>query len=30
MITMQAIMNPIGIIVGWLLSNQGELVSGIF
>jgi len=30
MITIQALMNPIGIIVGWILSSQGELIRGIF
>jgi zinc transporter 1/2/3 len=30
MITIQAVMNPIGIMIGWLLSNQGDLVQGIF
>ncbi|KAM3141595.1 hypothetical protein pb186bvf_006200 [Paramecium bursaria] len=30
MITIQAVMNPIGILFGWLLSNQGLLMTGIF
>ena len=30
MIAIQAIMNPIGIGIGWILSNQGNLVTGIF
>jgi hypothetical protein len=30
MITIQAIMNPVGIMIGWLLSNQGDIVRGIF
>jgi len=30
MITIQAIMNPVGILIGWMLSDQGYLVTGIF
>jgi zinc transporter 1/2/3 len=30
MIFIQAIMNPIGIGIGWGLSNQGDLITGIF
>lgn len=30
MIMIQAIMNPIGIGIGWALSDAGPLVSGIF
>ena len=30
MITIQAVMNPLGIMIGWLLSGQGDLVRGIF
>lgn len=30
MIFIQAVMNPIGIGIGWGLSNSGDLVTGIF
>jgi len=30
MIFIQAIMNPIGIGIGWSLSSQGDLITGIF
>lgn len=30
MIAIQAVMNPLGIMIGWLLSGQGDLVRGIF
>lgn len=30
MIAIQAIMNPIGIAIGWALSDSGSLVCGIF
>jgi len=30
MIGIQAIMNPLGILIGWLLSNQGDVVTGVF
>jgi len=30
MIGIQAIMNPLGILIGWLLSNQGAVVTGVF
>ena len=30
MIIIQAIMNPLGVAIGWLLSTQGDLVEGIF
>ena len=30
MITISACCNPIGIGIGWLLSNQGDLITGIF
>jgi solute carrier family 39 (zinc transporter), member 1/2/3 len=30
MITIQAVMNPIGIAIGWGLANQGNLITGIF
>ena len=30
MICIQAIMNPIGIGIGWGLANQGNLITGIF
>jgi len=30
MIAIQAIMNPMGIILGWILSGQGSLITGIF
>jgi len=30
MIAIQAIMNPIGILIGWVLSGQGHVVTGIF
>lgn len=30
MIFIQAIMNPIGVSIGWILSNGGDLVTGIF
>lgn len=30
MILIQAIMNPVGIGVGWALSSSGNLVTGIF
>ncbi|KAL4501594.1 hypothetical protein ABPG72_018645 [Tetrahymena utriculariae] len=30
MIAIQAVMNPIGIGIGWALSDQGNLVTGIF
>lgn len=30
MIAIQAIMNPIGVAIGWMLSDQGNLVTGIF
>lgn len=30
MIFIQAVMNPVGIIIGWVLSSQGNYVRGIF
>lgn len=30
MLTIQAVMNPIGIAIGWFLSKQGNLIVGIF
>jgi len=30
MIAIQAVMNPIGIALGWMLSESGNLISGIF
>jgi len=30
MIFLQGLMNPIGIAIGWGLSNQGPLIVGIF
>lgn len=30
MIAIQAVMNPIGIMIGWILSDQGDLIRGIF
>ena len=30
MIAIQAAMNPIGVGIGWALSDQGPLVTGIF
>ena len=30
MIVIQACMNPIGVAIGWILSDQGPLVEGIF
>lgn len=30
MITIQAVMNPVGIGLGWILSNQGFLVTSVF
>ena len=30
MIAIQAIMNPIGVGIGWILAQQGVLVEGIF
>jgi zinc transporter 1/2/3 len=30
MIAIQATMNPIGVGIGWALSDQGPLVTGIF
>ncbi|CAD8181701.1 unnamed protein product [Paramecium octaurelia] len=30
MIFIQAIINPIGILMGWILSNQGYIITGIF
>ena len=30
MIVIQAIMNPLGVGLGWILSNQGDLVTSIF
>jgi len=30
MITLQAFMNPIGVAIGWILSNQGYLIASIF
>ncbi|KAM3138293.1 hypothetical protein pb186bvf_009569 [Paramecium bursaria] len=30
MIVIQACFNPVGIMIGWLLSDQGDLITGIF
>lgn len=30
MIAIQAVMNPVGIAIGWALSDSGSLTSGIF
>ncbi|CAD8085532.1 unnamed protein product [Paramecium primaurelia] len=30
MIFIQGIINPLGILIGWLLSNQGYIITGIF
>lgn len=30
MIAIQAVMNPIGVAIGWILSDQGNLITGIF
>ena len=30
MIFIQAVMNPVGIGIGWGLANQGNLITGIF
>jgi zinc transporter 1/2/3 len=30
MILIQAIMNPVGVAIGWILSDEGNLVTGIF
>lgn len=30
MIAIQAVMNPVGVGIGWILSDQGDLVTGIF
>jgi zinc transporter 1/2/3 len=30
MIFVQSLMNPLGILVGWLLSGDGSLIEGVF
>jgi len=30
MIAIQAVMNPLGILIGWILSNQGNVITGVF
>jgi len=30
MIAIQAVMNPLGIFVGWILSGKGDVITGVF
>lgn len=30
MILIQALMNPMGVCCGWILSSQGNLIAGVF
>jgi len=30
MITVEALLNPLGILIGWLLSGKGDVVTGVF